>query len=58
MSKKLIDYFYILGYEDNFIENNILNSNDTFQPIILGSINSSYAKKSFDILILSKIIFS
>ena len=56
-SKNLIDYFYILGFEDNFIENNILNSNDTFQPIILGSINSSYAKNSFDISILSKIVY-
>ena len=56
-SKNLIDYFYILGYEDIFIENNILNSNDTFQPIILGSINSSYAKNSFDISILSKIVY-
>ena len=34
-SKNLIDYFYILGFEDNFIENNSLNSNETFQPIIL-----------------------
>ncbi len=56
-SKNLMDYFYILGYDDNFIENKILKSNDTYEPIILGSINSKYAKNSFDTSLLSKIIY-
>ena len=56
-SKNLIDYFYILGYDDNFIENKILNSNNTYEPIILGSINSAYAKNSFDCSLLSKIVY-
>jgi hypothetical protein len=29
-SKNSMDYFYMWGYDDNFIENKILKSNDTY----------------------------
>lgn len=56
-SQNLIDAFYIIGYDDNFIEKYIKESDRTYQPTILSAVTSSNSKNNINLSMMLKIIY-
>lgn len=57
ISSNLIDYFFIMGYEDNFINKYLLKPDSIYEPTILSTITSSQTTKKIDASLIMKIVY-
>ena len=56
-SQNLIDYFYIIGYEDTFINKYLLKPETNYEPTILSTVTSSSAQTKISSSLLIKIVY-
>ena len=56
-SHNLIDYFYIIGYEDTFINKYLLKPETNYEPTILSTVTSSSSQTKISSSLLIKIVY-